>query len=157
MSTLIGRNGHERGTAVIVDMDHTLGTYAAAEMLHALFDRVVLITPRESIAADTPLVTRQGILRRFHEKRITTIVLSEPRWIDAFEDGILEYANVYNGDVGRIDNVVFVAYSTPRAPQDGLAAPLRAAGIDVHLVGDCVSPRGVLAATAEGHAAGNAI
>ena len=38
-----------------------------------------------------------------------------------------------------------------------LLAPLRAAGIDVRIVGDCVSPRGVMAATAEGHEAGNAI
>ena len=157
MSTLIGRNGHERGAAVIFDMDHTEGTYAAAELLHALFDRVVLLTPRESIASDTPLVTRQGILRRFHEKRIRTIVFSEPCWSEAFEDGLLEYANVYNGDGGRIENVAFLAYSMPRVAQDALAAPLRAAGIDVRLVGDCASPRGVLAATAEGHAAGNAI
>ena len=44
-----------------------------------------------------------------------------------------------------------------RVPEDALAGPLRAAGIEVHLVGDCALPRGVLAATAEGHAAGNTV
>ena len=65
--------------------------------------------------------------------------------------------NVYNGDAGVIENVSFLANSTPRVPEDMLAGPLRAAGIEVRLVGDCRTPRGLLAATSEGHAAGNAI
>ena len=161
MSGLVGLTAHQSGTAVIYDMDHTEGTYAAAERLHALFDRVVLITPRDSIAQDTSLIARQGILRRLNEKRIELIVLAEPRWRDDFESGIeegkLAYANVYNGDVSVIDDVAFLAYATPRAPDDALAEPLRAVGIEVHLAGDCRSPRGMLAATAEGHAVGNAI
>lgn len=157
MSALLRHPARQSGTAVIFDMDHTEGTYAAAELLHALFDRVVVITPREYIAQKTALVTRQGILRRFHEKRIETIALAEPRWSESFGEGKLEYANVYNGDAGVIANVVFFAYSTPRVPEDMLAGPLRATGIEVHLVGDCRSPGGLLAATAEGHAAGNAI
>jgi hypothetical protein len=103
------------------------------------------------------LVTRQGILRRFHEKRIETITLAEPRWNASFKDGTLEYADVYNGDVGVIPDVVFCAYSTPRVAEDMLAGPLRAAGIAVHLVGDCRSPGGLLAATSEGHAVGNVV
>ena len=157
MTGLVGLTAHQSGAAVIYDMDHTEGTYAAAERLHALFDRVVLITPRESMAQDTSLIARQGILRRLSEKRIEMIVLAEPRWRDDVEEGNLEYANVYNGDVSIIDHVAFLAYATPRAPDDALAEPLRAAGIDVHLIGDCRSPRGMLAATAEGHAVGNLI
>ncbi len=157
MSELLRHATRQSGTAVIFDMDHTEGTYAAAEMLHALFDRVVVITPRESIAQATALVTRQGILRRCHEKRIELIALAEPHWSASFDEGRLEYANVYNGDAGVITDVAFLAYSTPRVPEDSLAGPLRAAGIEVRLVGDCRTPRGLLAATSEGHAAGNAI
>jgi len=125
--------------------------------LHALFDRVVVITPRESIAQKTALVTRQGIVRRCHEKHIETIVLAEPRWAGVFHEGRLEYANVYNGDTGVIPDVAFFAYSTPRVPEDTLAGPLRAAGIETRLVGDCRAPGGLLAATSDGHAAGNEI
>jgi 2,4-dienoyl-CoA reductase-like NADH-dependent reductase (Old Yellow Enzyme family) len=157
MAELLRHRARQRGTAVVYDMDHTEGTYAAAELLHALFDRVVIITPRDSIAQSAPLVTRQGILRRLAEKRIQTVVLAEPRLGARFEDGIVEHVNVYNGDVGTIENVAFLSWSTPRAPEDVLAAPLRSAGIDVRLIGDCRSARGVLEATAEGHAAGNAI
>lgn len=150
-------HARQPGSAVLYDMDHTEGTYAAAELLHTLFERVFIITPRDSIAQFAPLVTRQGILRRLGEKRIQTIVLSEPRLSAAFEDGVIEYANVYNGDVGTIENVAFISWSTPRAPGDALAEPLRSAGVEVHLVGDARSARGVLEATSEGHAAGNRI
>jgi hypothetical protein len=80
-----------------------------------------------------------------------------PRWSSRFEDGVLEYVNVYNGDVSTVEDLAFLAYSSPRAPDVSLLAPLRGAGIDVRLVGECVSPRGVMAATAEGHEVGNSI
>lgn len=141
------------GAAVIFDMDHTEATYAAAEFLHARFERVAVITPRDSIAQGTAMVTRQGILRRLHQKRIAIITLAEPRW-DA-NKRVVAYSHVYSGDTGVIENVAFFSYATPRAPEDVLAAPLRAAGVKVHLVGDCRSARGPMAAIAEGHAAGN--
>lgn len=144
------------GTAVLYDMDHTEGTYAAAELLHARFERAVLVTPHDCIARSAPLVTRQGILRRLSEKRIDMVVLSELR-VDEFEDGRVQCVNVYNGDARVIDNVAFLSWSTPRAPETGLLEPLREAGVEVRRVGDCRSARGVLEATGEGHAAGNSI
>lgn len=117
-------------------MDHTEGTYAAAELLHGLFDAVVIVTPRDSIATFAPLVTRQGILRRLNERRIRVETLSEPRWSERFESGSLETVNVYNGDIKTIDNVAFLAWSTPRAPEIALEPPLWAAAIEVHFAGD---------------------
>lgn len=157
MQALLHHSARQPGTAVIYDMDHTEGTYAAAEKLHAIFERVILVTPRESVAQDVALVTRQGIVRRLHEHRIETMVYADPRWSERFEDGVLEIVNIYTGDTTIIDNVAFLAYATPRIPDDALCAPLRAAGIDVRLAGDCVTARGILAATAEGHATGNTI
>ena len=144
------------GTAIIFDMDHTEGTYASAELLRTLFDRVVVITPREYIAQKTALVTRQAITRRFHEKRIEVIAFAEPRWAESSAEKLV-YANVYSGETGVIPDASFIAYSTPRVPEDALAQPLRASGLEVHVIGDCALPRGVLAATAEGHVAGNAV
>ena len=65
--------------------------------------------------------------------------------------------DVYNGDTGVIEDVAFLAWSTPRAPDDALYDPLRATGIDVHRIGDSKCARDVLSATSEGHAAGNSI
>ncbi|RXV59445.1 hypothetical protein C6W92_15190 [Roseovarius sp. A46] len=48
------------------------------------------------------------------------------------------------------------AYSTLRRADDTLAAPLRNAGIEVSLIGDCMSPRNQIGAIHEGHAVGKA-
>jgi len=152
---LIERKERQPGTAVIHDMDQTEGTYACAELLKAIFDEVVVLTSRERIAEDTALVTRQSILRRFHHKGIRYVCLVEPRWTAAFEnDARLEYTHIYGGQGGAIDNVAFLAYSSPRRPNLELLAPLKAAGIEVKLVGDCKAARPTHFAVSEGHAAG---
>jgi hypothetical protein len=118
---------------------------------------VVLLTPRDSIAQDSYLVTRQGILRRFHQLGIEIRLHSEPCWSATMEEGILEVANVYTGQRSPIENVAFFAFSTPRAAEDALAAPLREMGVEVHVIGDAKVARGAMAATAEGHATGRAV
>ena len=147
----------QAGTAVLYDMDQTDGTYASAEFLQQLFERVVIVTPRDAIAEDTAMVTHQGINRRLSSKGIEVMTLSEPRWSDAFERGELEIVQVYTGAQTVLQNVVFFSYATPRAPDVELLAPLRDAGIDVRLIGDCLAPHTVMAATADSHAAGHAV
>ncbi len=149
--------GRQPGVAVLFDADHTESTYAAAEVLRARFDRMVIVTPRDTIATDVQLVTRQGILRRMAEQRIEVIPLSEPRWSDACAEGRLEVVNLYNRDVRVIDDLALLTYATPRVPDDALAAPLRAAGIEVIPVGDARAPQEMLFATASGHAAGEGV
>ena len=145
------------GTAVLFDTDHTEATYASAQALRARFDRVVIVTPRDTIATDVQMVTRQGILRRMAEQRIEIITLCEPRWSDACADGRLDIVNVYNGDVRVIGDLALLTYATPRIPDDTLAAPLQAAGIPVIPVGDARAPQEMLFATASGHTAGEAV
>jgi hypothetical protein len=157
MADLAGIRARQDGTAVVFDMDHSEGTYAAVLRLKELFDRVVIVTPRNSLIDDASLVTRQNLLRRLARAHVETILLSEPRWGSAFEDGILEVRHVYSGDVSEIRDLALLAYATPRARNDELAAPLARAGVELRLVGDCLSPRDMLAATADGHAAGNAL
>ncbi|HUN70240.1 MAG TPA: NAD-binding protein [Burkholderiales bacterium] len=151
------RRARQTGTAVIFDMDHTEGTYAAAEFFHGLFERVVIVTPRNSIADLASLVARQGIERRLSQKGIDVLFLAEPRWGAEIEEGRLDCVNVYSGKRTLIDNVSMLTYSSPRAAEDALARPLRKFVEDVRLIGDCRSPRDLLGATADGHAAGNGI
>jgi 2,4-dienoyl-CoA reductase-like NADH-dependent reductase (Old Yellow Enzyme family) len=155
---ILGMTAKQPGTAVLFDQDHTDGTYCAAMALHQRFERVVIITPRESIAQETAMVTRQGIYRRVSLLGIEVAVLSEPRWTDDFEqNGRLTCVHVYTGQERQVEDVAFFAYSTPRAPNDELAAPLRAAGLSVHVIGDAKVARAPLAATAEGYAIGRAL
>ena len=154
---VLRRDGRQPGTAVLFDTDHTEGTYAAADALRARFERVVIVTPRDTIATDVQMVTRQGILRRMAEKRIVVVTLSEPRWSETCAEGRLDIVNIYNGDVRVIADLALLTYATPRTPDDALAAPLIAAGIEVIPVGDARAPQEMLFATASGHAAGEGV
>ncbi len=155
--SLAARQTRQPGTAVLFDMDHGDGVYAAAEFLRARFARTVIVTPRDTIATEVPLVTRQGILRRMRAQRIEIIVLATPVWDDGIESGRLAYRGILGTEEGRVDDVALLTYATPRVPADALVEPLRAAGITTRRVGDCAGPHGLLAATASGHAAGNEI
>ncbi|WP_052340929.1 FAD-dependent oxidoreductase [Salinarimonas rosea] len=155
MASLHGRRARQGGTAVVYDMDHGEAVYAAVERLAALFDRVVVVTPREAIAMDLFLVARQGVLRRLSRLGVEVVMLVEPVWTDAFEtEGRLALEHVYTGARTEIPDVVFLAYATPRRPADGLAAALAARGIPLHRVGDARSPQDLMFATATGHEAG---
>ncbi|MGF6768324.1 hypothetical protein P3T18_000794 [Paraburkholderia sp. GAS199] len=158
MAELLRHPSRQPGSAVLFDMDQGEGTYAAAELLATIFEHVVIVTPREAIAQEVALVTRQGFLRRLALARVKVLTLSEPVIGESFEtQGRLEYRNVYNGDAGFIDDVAFLAYATPRVPDISLLGPLQQHGIPTRLVGDCRTGRGILAATADGHEAGNAV
>jgi 2,4-dienoyl-CoA reductase-like NADH-dependent reductase (Old Yellow Enzyme family)/thioredoxin reductase len=157
MEKMAQHRGRQPGTAVIFDADHSEGTYAAAQALNALFDRTVILTPRDAIATEMQLVTRQGVLRRMAELRIQVATSVEPVWNDALESGVVEYQNVYTGDRGTVEDVAFFAYATPRRPNDELLRPLRARNLQVFVVGDCRSAADLLAATASGHTAGNEV
>lgn len=157
MAGIVHRKSRQPGTAVVFDADHSEATYASVEALHAQFERVVILTPRDTIATDMQLVTRQGVLRRLARLRVAVVPLSVPVWTDSLEHGVLTYENVYTGDQSTIADVAFLAYATPRRPNDALARPLQDLKIEVHRVGDCQSAADLLAATAAGHAAGNLV
>lgn len=146
------------GTALIWDLDPVEATYAVAEKLATLFDKVVLMTPREHIAADCSLVTRQGVLRRMHQAGVQVLTLSQLRWDDAVEEQArVPYDSVFGGCAGFVDDVALITYATPRAPDTDLLAALQATGRPVHLVGDCLAAGDTLSATAQGYSLGVSI
>lgn len=154
MTELLSYTQPQGGTAVVFDMDGTEGTYAAAEQLKKLFDRVVIITPRDRIAEDVPLVTRLGILRRFAKQGIETIPLSDISSDSRLEEGVLTYRSIYTGKTQNIEEVVLFTYATPRAPDVSLQAALQKLGVPLHLIGDVYAPCTTLGATSQGHRLG---
>jgi hypothetical protein len=145
------------GTAVLFDMDHTEGTYALAVLLRRLFDRVVLVTPRERVAADVALVSALGIHRRLNRLQIEVLPFGELSAESALEDAVVRVSNIHTGQLNSIDDVALLTYATPRAADDTLFDALRPTYSDIHRIGDCRQPRTVLLATTEGHALGNAL
>jgi 2,4-dienoyl-CoA reductase-like NADH-dependent reductase (Old Yellow Enzyme family)/thioredoxin reductase len=154
VAMLAGFTTRQPGTAVIYDQDHGAFTYDAAEMLHAKFDRVVLLTPRDRIASDAAMVVRQGAYQRLYRLGVEIVTSVRPMADSRFEEGEVAYANIYNAQRDVIREVALFAYATPRRPDDALAADLRAAGVSVTIIGDAYAPRTVLTATAEGYRAG---
>ena len=152
---LLGVSQSQGGRAVLFDMDHTEGTYSAVVLLHRLFDEVVLVTPRERFAVDTPLVSSLGIYRRLSKLGVTLVPLHELAPESALDEGRVSLRHFHTGALQTLDEVAVVTFATPRKSNDALAAPLRAAGLEVHLAGDCHQPRPLLLATADGHRLGN--
>ncbi|MGF7149946.1 2,4-dienoyl-CoA reductase-like NADH-dependent reductase (Old Yellow Enzyme family) [Sphingomonas zeicaulis] len=151
MADLTRLTARQAGTAVIHDADHGAFTYAAAELLKTRYDRVIILTERERIASDEAMVTRQGVYARLYAKDIEIVTSVRPLASSRFEEGEVAYANIFSGRETVIADVALFTYATARIPDDALAAPLRAAGIDVRTIGDAHAPRTVLVATAEGY------
>jgi hypothetical protein len=118
---------------------------------------VFIVTPRDRIAEDVPLVTRLGIERRFAQLGIAAVTLSEVAPESNWEDGVIACRSVYGGKLHHIEDVVLFTYSTARVADLSLREALAADIAQIHLVGDAYAPRGTLAATSQGHAVGNAI
>ena len=141
------------GCAVLFDMDQTEGTYAAAFLLAEKFSKLVLITPREGVAQETPLVTRQKIQRTLFEKKVEVRYLCEPWFSPTFNDDAgMGSISVFGGNPSLIEDAVFFTWSSPRLPNRQLEAGLIAAGLRVHTIGDCRVAGTVMQATADGNA-----
>jgi 2,4-dienoyl-CoA reductase-like NADH-dependent reductase (Old Yellow Enzyme family) len=144
-----GSNG---GTAVLYDHDHTASTYATAEALAAAHPRVVLITPRTQIAQAVNYCSAIGIHRRLRGFGVEIVTGVRPF---AFEHGVVHYEDVFSQRITEVGDVELLVYATPRIVRDELASSL--AGIDCHLIGDCMAPRNLMIAIHEGHSIGNAL
>jgi 2,4-dienoyl-CoA reductase-like NADH-dependent reductase (Old Yellow Enzyme family) len=145
--------GRHSGTAVLWDEDHGAFTYDAAEFLMQRFERVAILTPRERLASDESLVVRQGVYHRLYRGGATILTSVRPLPDPRIAEGEVAYANIFSGARSVVTDVAFLTFATPRRPDDGLDAPLRAAGIDVRRIGDCKAPRIALTATGEGYRA----
>jgi len=150
----VGSDQRFATTAVLVDMDHSAATYAVADALAARYQRLVLLTPRTQIARNVNYCSAIGVNRRLYQAGAEIMVAVEPV---AFANGVLTWRNVFSGRLGEVANVGLLLWATPRLANDALAAPLQQAGIDTHLVGDCLAPRNLICAIHEGEAAAMAI
>jgi 2,4-dienoyl-CoA reductase-like NADH-dependent reductase (Old Yellow Enzyme family)/thioredoxin reductase len=157
VAQLLAFTAKQGGTAVLLDMDATDGTYAAAQLLKRLFDRVVIVTPRDRIAEDVPLVNRLGILRRFAMQGIESMTLRQIDGGSPVEEGVVRVRNVYTGALIDIEDVALLTYATPRAPDLAAIEAFAHLASEVHVIGDCFAPGSTMAATAHGHRIGNLI
>jgi len=154
VTALLASSARSTRQALLLDLDATPATYDAAELLAERFAGVVIATPRDAIARDSPLVVAQGIHRRLAARRITVLTL---RTVARVSDGVAELRHVLTGEAETLTGFGLVACAAARVPRDALAATLRAAGLPLRVVGDALAPRLMLSAVREGQAAGEEI
>ena len=148
------RNATADATAVLFDMDHTAATYAVADALARQYRRLVLLTPRQQLARNVNYCSAIGVHRRLYEANAEIVLSAEPV---SLRGGVLAWRNVFTGRLQQIDDVGVFVWSTPRIADDAIAKPLRDAGADVRLIGDCMAPRNLLCAIHEGETAALAL
>ncbi|PWS34883.1 oxidoreductase [Falsiroseomonas bella] len=153
MAALLAEPARRGGLAVLLDLDATPATYDAAELLAERFDKVLLVTPREAIARDSPLLVAQGIQKRLSARRVTLLTCRDAI---SFDDGAVILRHALTAELETIRDVSLLTFASGRVPRDGLVAQLRAAGVRVRLVGDSLAPRLMLSAVREGEAAAEA-
>ncbi|MGG5821091.1 FAD-dependent oxidoreductase [Falsiroseomonas sp. HW251] len=138
------------GLALLLDLDATPATYDLAELLAARYERVLLATPRDAIARDTPLLVAQGIQRRLAALRVEIMPCRE---VTGFANRRATLRHALTGTIETVQGVDLLAHASARVPRDSMVAPLRAAGIELRVVGDALAPRLMLSALREGQAA----
>jgi len=141
------RQPQDGAAALLYDHDHGPATYGVADLLARRFGRVVLVTPRPQFAQRVNYCSAIGVFRRLYAADVELCPALEPV---GFHDGIVVCRNPYGGPGRRFEGIDLVVYSTPRLADDALADGL--GGAEVHRVGDCMSPRDLMAAIQEGQA-----
>ena len=147
-----GRERAHTGTAVLFDQDHGPATYGLADLLARQFDKLVLITPRPGIGQNVNYCSAIGVHRRLHRAGVE--ILPSHDLID-YRGGAVVCRNVFTEQEKTLDGIAEVVFVTPRLADDALADAF--ADIPVHRIGDCLSPRNLMAAIHGGHIIGMAL
>ena len=120
---------------------------SAAEHLAVAGCRVVLVTPSMAVADDVDMTNRVPLYRRLYEHGVTMLPNSDVVDVDA--TGVL-VTNVYTGRETTIPGIERLVVCDASEARDEIADALREEGLRVLTAGDCVSPREVDVAMAEG-------
>ena len=130
------------------------GAVAAAEHLAEAGCRVVLVTPSMAVADDVDLTNRVPLYRRLYEHGVTMLPNSDVARVGA--SGVV-VTNVYTGRETTTPGIERLVVCDAAEARDEVADALREEGLRVLTAGDCVSPREVDVAMAEGALAARAI
>jgi 2,4-dienoyl-CoA reductase (NADPH2) len=139
---------HGNGRAVVVDDGSGFWwTYGVAEALAEAGWRVLLATPSVAIASAIPAESVGPLLARLGRAGTEFRVLS---MLSEVTDGAAHLMNVTSGEEDVIA-CALVVVQTGRMPVAGLFETLRPTGMELHMIGDCVTPRRMSHAVFEGY------
>ncbi|MDE0728257.1 MAG: hypothetical protein OSB82_17555, partial [Alphaproteobacteria bacterium] len=140
------------GAAVLFDQDHGPTVYGLADLMARQFENLVLVTPRPGIGQNVNYCSAIGVHRRLHQAGVE--ILPSHELID-FRDARVTLRNVFIGAHKTLEKIDQVVFATPRLANDALVDKF--GDIPVHAIGDCHSPRNLMAAIHGGHIVGAAL
>ncbi len=144
-------NGARVGDAVAVIGGGLVGC-ETAEYLAKQRKKVTIVEMLDEVAGVMPLALRKLLLARLAYMKVT--VLTGVKCQELTEGGLLIITREGQEKTIAADSVVLAAGGRPNT---ALLADLRRTVPAVHLAGDCVEPRGIAEAVADGHSAGLAV
>jgi pyruvate/2-oxoglutarate dehydrogenase complex dihydrolipoamide dehydrogenase (E3) component len=142
------------GRVLLVDLDGHLRGAGAADLLAGWGHRVVIASPQLYVGQGIDMKTLYPLQRRLREQEVELLPSTRFAGWDA---GRPVLADVFTGRTRVLADVDTVVWAAPGRAADELVEPLRAAGLEVHAVGDCVAPRRVEHAVHEAHAVARAL
>ena len=115
---------------------------------------VTVFTAVAGFAWRTTIYSNLATRKRLRDMKVRIATL---RAVKGFTDGELTVEDASTGQLERLQGFDSLVVAQYNAADDLLLAPLRAAGLNVKAVGDCLAPRTALEAVYEGHAAARAL
>jgi len=144
-------NGAKVGDAVAVIGGGLVGC-ETAEYLAKQRKKVTIVEMLDEVAGVMPLALRKLLLARLAYMKVT--VLTGVKCQELTEGGLLIITREGQEETVAADSVVLAAGGRPNT---ALLAELRRTVPAVHLAGDCVEPRGIAEAVADGLSVGLAV
>ncbi len=132
---------------LLVDDAGHYQSYGTAEALAAAGAAITLVTSKPSIGAKLPTVNLHRMLKRLKASGVRCF---DGSTLVAGGEGV-SVRDVASGSLTALSGVDLVVVSGAPSPSDDLVAWARENFDDVHVVGDCASPRSALEAMHDGH------
>ncbi|MBN9062470.1 MAG: hypothetical protein BGP06_20315 [Rhizobiales bacterium 65-9] len=139
-----------RRVALIDDDPHLAGAYVA-EHLAPLGHRVTIITPQHYPARELHIYFLGDLYARLRKNGVAIVTDACPIEIAGDRVRCVERYSDVAFDVGEIDSVIL---AMGNQANDDLAKPLSESGREIHVIGDCLTPRKLDEAILDGERAG---
>jgi pyruvate/2-oxoglutarate dehydrogenase complex dihydrolipoamide dehydrogenase (E3) component len=140
---------HVGERVLVMDQDGHLRGSGVADLLAGQGRRVCIASEQLYVGQGIDLKTLYPLQRRLREQGVE--MMPSTRFV-GWDGGRPVVADVFTGAERALSLIDTVVWASTGRVVDDLVEPLRAAGLDVHAVGDCVAPRRVEHAVHEAHA-----
>jgi 2,4-dienoyl-CoA reductase-like NADH-dependent reductase (Old Yellow Enzyme family)/thioredoxin reductase len=142
-----GRAALGQHVVVVGGLDDHLPVLTTADLASRGGATVTLLTETLHAGQDVEVASLLLLTKRLLEQGVVTQPLTA---LAAIDGSTVRTRNTVTNAPGQVDGVDTVIVVAERRPADGLAAGLRAAGHEVHLIGDALAPRRMMHANLEG-------